>query len=396
MASMNYQFPHIHCLDDIKEVISDLPEFIIAEREWGYVVNYLMMTPDTFPAVSDRDDAIRRECRGLIFNIAGDIVSRPLHKFFNVGELDETFLEKIDLSKPHVILEKMDGSMIRPIPVTGGGFRLGTKMGITDISQQAERFIADKSNINTFILGAIGAGYTPIFEWCSRQQRIVIDYPEDKLVLIAVRHVNSGEYLSYQQMQELAGIYNLDLVQAYPGTVDNMQRLMDETRTLDGQEGWVIRWSDGHMVKLKGEAYVRIHKAKDALVQEKNLLDLILNEQLDDVKSLLPLDDLIRVENYERSFWHSILNTISNWKLIHTDIMSRFSKDRKKFALEYAPTMDNNLRGIIFRSWDDSQFDFQKAILELIGKNLSTATKVDSVRYLWGNVRWNNEINKEE
>jgi len=35
---------------------------------------------------------------------------------------------------------------------------------------------------------------TPIFEWCSRKQRIVIDYPEDKLVLLAVRENMSGKY----------------------------------------------------------------------------------------------------------------------------------------------------------------------------------------------------------
>ena len=30
---------------------------------------------------------------------------------------------------------------------------------------------------------AIDAGFTPLFEWCSRRSKIVVDYPEDQLVL---------------------------------------------------------------------------------------------------------------------------------------------------------------------------------------------------------------------
>lgn len=37
------------------------------------------------------------------------VISRRLHKFFNIGELPETEPEKIDINRPHIILEKMDG-----------------------------------------------------------------------------------------------------------------------------------------------------------------------------------------------------------------------------------------------------------------------------------------------
>jgi RNA ligase len=51
-----------------------------------------------------------RECRGLIFNAeTGEVISRRLHKFFNIGELPETQAEKVDITRPHIILEKMDG-----------------------------------------------------------------------------------------------------------------------------------------------------------------------------------------------------------------------------------------------------------------------------------------------
>jgi RNA ligase len=400
---MHYNFPQITHLDQVLEAIQGVDGFIVAQRDWGTVVNYVQMGPDLFPEVhtaggsaSMREKAtlhkaIRRECRGLIFNKQGELVSRPLHKFWNAGERRETLLENIDLSKPHIILDKMDGSMIRPIPITGGTYRLGTKMGITDVAQQAERYVANKSNINTFILGAIGAGYTPIFEWCSRQQRIVIDYPEDRLVLIAVRHVLTGEYLTYQQMQELAGEYDLDLVRAYTGTVENMQQLVNETRALEDQEGWVIRWDDGHMVKLKADSYVKIHRAKDALMQEKNLIDLIISEKLDDVKSFLPQEDLTRVENYERDFWQGVAIAADTWKKRWGVIKVEHGSDRKSFALDTRyQNLDGNLKSAVFRHWDNAAANWQEAVLDVIRRSCSSSNKIEGVRHLFGCQKWTN------
>ena len=396
---MHYKFPHIDHLDQVLEAIDGVDGFIVAQRDWGTVVNYVQMGPDMFPEVhtaggsarmrehQTRLKAIRRECRGIAFSPDGKLISRPLHKFWNAGEKRETLLENIDLSKPHVIMTKMDGSMIRPIPVADG-YRLGTKMGVTDVALQAENFLRGAPNIDRFIRDSLEQGYTAIFEWCSRQQKIVIDYPRDRLVLIAVRHIHSGEYMTYHQMQELAAEYQLDLVQVYAGTVENMQHLVEYTRGLEDQEGWVIRWNDGHMCKLKADAYVRIHRAKDALMQEKNLIELMLTEKLDDVKGFLPHEDLARIEVYEREFWQGVQDTAAGWNLNYQTVRKRFGTDRKTFALEWANGFDAHLRSLIFRAWDNPDFDWRLGVLGVIGKNLSSQTRVDEARYLHGAGPW--------
>ena len=132
---MQYQFPKITHIDQVLTVIKDSPEFIVAERENYNVINYMVSMADTFPEVTDVNAAIRRECRGLVFDKQGYVIARRLHKFFNVNEKDETQLSKIDLDQPHVILEKLDGSMVTPIPI-GDHLRWGTKMGITDRSEE--------------------------------------------------------------------------------------------------------------------------------------------------------------------------------------------------------------------------------------------------------------------
>lgn len=210
---MNYKFPEINHIDDVIPHIENRTEFRVMVKDWYTVIRYMVSLEDTFSLVCDiaydgvlslvSDESqhnmkIRRECRGLIFDTeTGALISRPYHKFFNAGEKEETQLDKINLYEPHVVLEKLDGSMIRPIP-TKEGFLLGTKAGVTDTAMNAEVFIADKSHYRLFINYCIENGLTPIFEWVSRKNRIVVDYPEDNLILTAIRKNTTGEYLPYK------------------------------------------------------------------------------------------------------------------------------------------------------------------------------------------------------
>jgi len=144
-------------IEDYLAAIEGCEAFFVAEREHFKIINYISMGNDVFPDPNTAPDAetarkwlLRRQCRGLIFSHAGDVISLPIHKFFNVSERDETQLHRIDLDRQHVILSKLDGSMVRPIPV-GDGYRLGTKMSMTNVSMQAEVWLADHPNYDLFI-----------------------------------------------------------------------------------------------------------------------------------------------------------------------------------------------------------------------------------------------------
>lgn len=388
--NMKYKFPHIDHIDQVRPVIENVEGFIMAERDWGWVANYVQMGPHVFPEVQSDADAIRRECRGLIFDKTGRLISRPLHKFFNIGERAETMPDLVDLSQPHVILEKLDGSMIRPIPMETGVYRLGTKMGVTDVSMQAEVWLVDHPFYNQFIRWCIESNLTPIFEWCSRKQRIVIDYPEDRLVLIAVRYNHTGEYEPYHRLQDYAATYNLDLVRTYEGTVHSMVHLMQETHDMQGQEGWVIRFDDGHMLKLKASEYVTIHKAKENILREKGVIEMLLDEKSDDVKPFLIEEDRRRLEEYEDAFWHGISVTIHQWENTDRQMRERYTRDqRKEFALDDANKLDPYLKTAIFKAWDNPNYDWRAAVLDRVRLSLSSQAKVDDARHLWGGVKWN-------
>ena len=91
---MKYQYPEIRNISDVLPALEGREEFIIADRPGYKVVNYLVNFEDTFPQVIGGDftdeqraiAALRRECRGIKFNSeTGEIICRPLQKFFNVN-----------------------------------------------------------------------------------------------------------------------------------------------------------------------------------------------------------------------------------------------------------------------------------------------------------------------
>lgn len=387
---MDYQFPHITCLDDVLPAIEGRDEFIVARREWGTVVNYMVSMADTFPAVNDVKDAIRRECRGILFYPDGRIMSRRLHKFFNVNERDETAAHKIDLGQPHVILEKLDGSMITPVVVgvNQDGIRWGTKMGITEVSMQAEVFVASHPEYEKFAAKMLRWGQCPIFEWCSRKQRIVVDYPEDRLVLIAIRDNVTGAYMKYDEMVRYASKYGVVVVKAYAGTTSNMEHLIAETRAMEDAEGWIIRFDDGQMLKVKGDWYVRIHKTKDNLLWEKNVVELLINEKMDDVKPYMLDDDIRRVEAFETDFWIGINDAVNRYE-DYFEMVLAANLDRKGYAQHWLPAIKHNdpfAPVFVFARFDGK--DPRDLIINQIKKNTGTQTKIDSVREMWGGAKW--------
>lgn len=193
---MYYLFPTINHINDVLPHIEGREEFIVAERDFGKVVNYMVEMPDTF-TLNDSDDIggiIRRECRGIKFYPDGKIAARPFHKFFNIGQKEETQPHLIDINKSHIIMDKRDGSMLHPM-IVDGSIRWMTKMGITEVSEIAEKFISNNVKYNKFAQWCIEQNLTPIFEYTGPKNQIVISYQQEELTLLAVRHMITGQYL---------------------------------------------------------------------------------------------------------------------------------------------------------------------------------------------------------
>ncbi len=387
---MNYEFPNIYNIDDVLWAIEGRDEFVVAKKEGYTVINYNVMMSDTFPGFEGTIEecilaAVRRECRGIIFDSeTGNIIRRPFHKFFNVNEREETQAHIINMSNSHAILEKLDGSMIAPF-IVNGEMIWGTKMGATDVAKPVEAFVNKRRQYIEFADALLTRGFTPIFEWCSRKQRIVLDYAEDQLILTAVRNMVSGEYVAFENLKDFIDPKMIPVVRHFQPETD-MKEFVEYVRDLELLEGFVVRFNDGHMLKLKCHWYLQIHKAKEAILQDRNIVELILDEKLDDVKAHLPAEECDRLTQFEHDFNQAIKSTYE--RLIHIAFKTGGTYDRKTFALEVAPKLDQYSRAVLFKRFGTvgsahGGDEFQNEMRNIIKANLTKTVKYEAIRDVW-------------
>lgn len=90
-------------------------------------------------------------------------------------------------------------------------------------------------------------------------------------------------------------------------------------------EGFVITFKNGHRIKVKGAWYVQIHKAKDAILKERNVVDMIINEKLDDVMAMLPEEDRVELVKYQTRLLSAMEKTVD-------ELFDRVISQQKIFA----------------------------------------------------------------
>ena len=88
---------------------------------------------------------------------------------------------------------KADGSMLRPVLVNGEIVPM-TRMGHTDVARQAFNEIGYSQYEKAF-RSYLNDNLTPIYEFVSPNNKIVLEYDRPKLILLAVRDNFTGEYL---------------------------------------------------------------------------------------------------------------------------------------------------------------------------------------------------------
>lgn len=363
-----YKPARIEHIDEVLPHVEGRADFVVAGKDGYTVIDYHFALPDTF------DNPYRLECRGLKFGPDGRILARPFQKFFNVGEKPGATAENLDLSQQHIVMEKMDGSMIHPAIVDGKVVFM-TRMGRTDVARKAERHltrgVAEQCRIN------LEAGWTPIFEFTAPDNRIVIQYPESRLTLLALRSTIHGYYSWHATAEIAARNMNVNAVSIHEMS-DDPKLFLAHARSVVGLEGFVIRFADGFMVKAKGEDYVLKHRAKESVLQEKNVLALIVRDELDDVLPLLDPIDRANVERYRKEVLAGIAEA--------EDIVSRVVEcgkdaDQKTFATVLLSDVIPQVRSLAFQVRAGA--NPRDAIITSIIKGCGSASGVDHVRPLF-------------
>ena len=388
-AELEYTFPEIRNISDVQEHI-DEDHFRTVVKDHLTFINYNLMGSETFPDIvkgearasfeSNYRASVRRECRGICFDTAtGDIVSRPFHKFFNWGEresLEHAYINGMLLNREHVVYEKLDGSMIRPLP-TPAGPRWGTKMGITDVAMLAETRFGVEDNYRVLAEFCFRSGLTPLFEFCSKASRIVLDYPEDRMVLLAVRVNVSGKYFSRHMCIKFA--HNFGLEMARPSSLS-----LPEVAGAQDAEGVVITLDSGHMVKVKSAWYRQLHRVKDMLATERRLVELIYANGLDDLLPILEDARKERIVAFSDAYTARITRTGHMLSEQYQSIRAEFAT-KKGFALSTkAASMHRAHRAAMFSIWDEKAADGVACVLTILSNSFTTEAKYDEMKTVLG------------
>lgn len=363
-------FQTIEHIDEIMPHLAGRTDFIVRERAGYTVIDYVYAVPDSF------DEPLRRECRGIKFAPDGKLLARPFHKFFNLGEKPETQPGCIDVGLPHVVMDKLDGSMIHPALV-GERLAFMTRMGETDVAAAALKYAeAYAPAVLAFCREQIADGLTPIFEYTAPTNRIVVRYHEPALTLLAIRENYTGRYLP------LRGINTVPVV-PHGDAITDLDRFVAAARGLRDVEGYVIRFDNGLMLKLKADDYVLRHKAKDGIGLEKNALRVVLENADDDMLKLLPDDDAAALSKYAAAVRAAIGVSIGR---VADVLEAGRAADRKTFAVEYAPRLPQFLRSAAFNGYQGG--DIGENVVKYLLKQAGTGTRIEAIREEAGLPDW--------
>lgn len=328
-------YPRIENISQMNDVLSSKPEL--------RVIDSGLDTLSIAYNISDRKtfiDPLACEARGITFDKkTGNIIGRPLHKFFNLGEREDTLKNNVDFSNIFSIWDKIDGTMISMHRVNGSIAIKTKKSFLSNEAKRATQFLSKEENKNIiYFCNELVDEFTPVFEFTDPENTIVINHKKMAVVLLHVRHIKSGAYIPYNDpdLAQLVDKYNiprlapLNLKKKDNGVLD-IDEVLSDLKVIEGIEGYILQFYDGKMIKIKSDWYNAQHRAEAGL-RERDVVKMFLDGTLDDVKGALKTDgyDITKIENIETGVM-SDLNKME--KYIESEVNSMKHLDMKTAAL---------------------------------------------------------------
>ena len=337
---MNGIFPIFegNVLDSIRKVIKQYPK--IKEHCKNGYISFDYLDNAEFP-INDHnlwEIATIRECRGLIISpITGNVLARRYHKFFNINEREETYLENINLEN-FTVYEKLDGTLVSPVLLDDGSLIWASRKN--EIDEVLEFIKHSEIKYNDFAVNYLRLGITPLFEWCHDTKHVgVLTYSQKQLILTGLRNNVTGQYLNISEISISlsGGVPCANIVHC-----DNISDLLTNIRESVNREGVVISIPSGEKYKLKSYWYVDMVKGQ-TYGGDKNFLPEIIKLR-GNLKNI-PADKI----------WLTVLQNVDDVIAMCISMLSE--EDAKEFKL-FVHTLKNNLTKLMHQltEWTRDQY----------------------------------------
>lgn len=286
-------------------------------------------------------DEITIQTRGLVTDNEGSVIARPFKKFFNLEEGKFTSTPNFE------VYEKMDGSL-GILFWYNGNWVMATRGSFTsDQSIKGRQIMDSKYNIQPLL-----KGYTTLVEIIYPENRIVCDYGgEEKLVVLGMINTASGKEMDYDSMIMVHNETKMPVVKKYDG-INDFNSLKGKVNKND--EGFVVRFTNGERIKIKGEEYLRLHKIMTNVSTTSVWETLSSGDNLDNLLKDVPDEFYKKIKDYSTLLKNAYNSIESESNKKFNDRQMVFS-DRKSYS-EWVKTQPTYLHGILFKMLDQKPY----------------------------------------
>lgn len=205
-------------------------------------------------------DYLTMTARGLVFEVStGKLVSRAYDKFYNAHEPEVGGIHTLRQTG-FESLEKADGSMISSFIYDGEIWFMTRGSFYSDQAKWAHSWARTNMNLNRITDSMSGSDLSFIYECIYPDNRIVVDYGRlEELRLTGIRNIVTGELYSYDSMVIIANMLGCGIIKRFDyETIDDV--IAAVSKFTMNEEGVVLRYPDGYMVKIKSEEYCKVHR----------------------------------------------------------------------------------------------------------------------------------------
>lgn len=296
------------------------------------VFNYrLAQYKDFAYPIPEKPELKGYEMRGLtfVFNEDGSLFNRYvlLEKFFNLNQVPESLYSVVKNYKIKFVNNKEDGSIASFVKLPNGKIVGKSKMGFdNDQADGINRVYKTNKEVKSLVDWALNNNIVPIFEYVAPNNRIVLRYPSEELILLRLRDNVTGKHIDIRDHLDKVGSIR---VAPFEDEVRDLDHLIELTATQVDKEGSIVTCEDENgrdfFFKLKTPWYCERHGLlTEDLYREHVIIGYILDDKIDDILGQVPEDEK---EAHER-----INKIISIVKKAIADKVSEIEKSYEQFV----------------------------------------------------------------
>lgn len=307
-------------------------------------------------------DGVTLNARGLVTDSEGNVVARPFKKFFNDTENKHTPTSDFD------VYSKMDGSLGILFNYKGE-WVLATRGSFT-----SEQAVKGLEMLKNYDYEKLHKGYTYLFEIIYKENMIVVKYDYEDLILLGMIETKTGYEVDLHsegsdvRFKNLINNLGITVVKKYDGIKDytTLKGIIK-----DNEEGFVVRFSNGDRMKIKGEEYLRLHKIMTNV--STTAIWEMLSEGRDVLELLKDIPDEFykKIKMYVLDLRYSYLSYSEYAGKMHDKFRygkfnDRYPEPTKKEFAEFLEfnDIDPKVRALCFAIWDKK--DYNKMIWKYI------------------------------